>query len=39
MVVAFEEFAVEHDIQKIKTIGDAFMAACGLLTPVENPVL
>jgi CheY-like chemotaxis protein len=39
LIVAFEEFAVEHKILKIKTIGDAFMAACGLLEPVENPVL
>ena len=39
MIVAFEEFALEYRIQKIKTIGDSFMAACGLLDPVENPVL
>jgi class 3 adenylate cyclase len=26
-------------MQKIKTIGDAFMAAAGLLKPVANPVL
>src|SRR5262249_25100404 len=39
LVVAFEALAVEHRIQKIKTIGDAFMAACGLLEPVANPVL
>jgi class 3 adenylate cyclase len=39
LVVAFEELALAHDLQKIKTIGDAFMAACGLLKPVENPVL
>jgi len=39
LIVAFEEFALEHRIQKIKTIGDSFMAACGLLDPVANPVL
>jgi class 3 adenylate cyclase len=30
---------LEHDVLKIKTIGDAFMAVCGMLTPSENPVL
>lgn len=35
----FEDLALEHDIQKIKTIGDAFMAASGLLRPVANPTL
>jgi CheY-like chemotaxis protein len=39
LTVAFEEFAVEQHILKIKTIGDAFMAACGMLDPVDNPVL
>jgi CheY-like chemotaxis protein len=34
-----EEIAVTHGVQKIKTIGDAFMAAAGLLEPAENPVL
>lgn len=39
MVEAFENLSIEHQLQKIKTIGDSFMAACGLLQPVENPVL
>ncbi len=39
MVVAFEELSVLHHLQKIKTIGDSFMAACGLLQTIENPVL
>ena len=39
LVEKWEEFAVKHHVQKIKTIGDAFMAACGLFEPVENPVL
>ena len=34
----FEELALRHEVQKIKTVGDAFMAAAGLLRPVENPV-
>jgi CheY-like chemotaxis protein len=36
---AFEDIAARCDLQKIKTIGDAFMGAAGLLRPVENPVL
>ena len=39
LVKAWEEAAQKHEIQKIKTIGDAFMAACGLHVPVKNPVL
>jgi class 3 adenylate cyclase len=36
---ASEEIASGFGVQKIKTIGDAFMAAAGLLENVENPVL
>ena len=36
---ASEEIASGFRVQKIKTIGDAFMAAAGLLEDVENPVL
>jgi class 3 adenylate cyclase len=39
IVEAFEKLCDQHGMQKIKTIGDAFMAAAGLLTPSENPVL
>jgi adenylate cyclase len=39
LVEAWEESAVKHQVEKIKTIGDAFMAASGLLRRVENPVL
>jgi CheY-like chemotaxis protein len=39
LVERYEEIALAHDLQKIKTIGDAFMAVAGLLKPVENPVL
>jgi CheY-like chemotaxis protein len=39
LTTAFEEIALRHRVQKIKTIGDAFMATAGLLEPVDNPVL
>src|SRR5262249_6090088 len=39
LVDAFEETAALHGVQKIKTIGDSFMAAAGLLEEVDNPVL
>ncbi len=39
MVEMFEACAERHGLEKIKTIGDAFMAAAGLLEPAENPVL
>jgi class 3 adenylate cyclase len=39
MIEACEDLALEHDLEKIKTIGDAFMATAGLLRPVDNPVL
>jgi class 3 adenylate cyclase len=39
VVVAYEVSAMRHGLQKIKTIGDAFMAAAGLLNEMENPVL
>ena len=35
---AWDEIAVRRGVQKIKTIGDAFMAAAGLLQPEEDPV-
>ncbi len=38
LVEAFEDAMGRHDMQKIKTIGDGFMAAAGLLHPVEHPV-
>lgn len=37
--LAFETIAEKHQVEKIKTIGDCFMATAGLLTPLENPVL
>jgi class 3 adenylate cyclase len=39
MVEMFEECAERHGLEKIKTIGDAFMAAAGLLEPADDPVL
>ncbi len=39
LVQSFEEIAARHGLEKIKTIGDAFMATAGLIEPVENPAL
>ena len=39
LVGIFEEIAERYKLEKIKTLGDAFMATAGLLDPVENPVL
>ncbi|MCA9491522.1 MAG: response regulator [Myxococcales bacterium] len=38
LVVAWEQAAMANGLLKIKTIGDGFMAASGLLHRVENPV-
>lgn len=35
---AWDEIAARHGVQKIKTIGDAFMAAAGLLRPDADAV-
>jgi len=39
MVEIFEEMSLKYDLEKIKTVGDAFMTTAGLLKPVQNPVL
>jgi len=39
VVEAFEEVITRHGLEKIKTIGDAFMGTIGLRTPVANPAL
>lgn len=39
LVEAWENCALRYGVEKIKTIGDAFMAAAGLLKKTENPVL
>ena len=37
-VASCESVAADHGLEKIKTIGDAFMATGGLLLPVDAPV-
>ena len=39
LVEVYEDLALRHELEKIKTIGDSFMAAAGLLKALENPVL
>ena len=39
LVEAFEELTAAHGLEKIKTVGDAFMATAGLLEPHGEPVL
>jgi DNA-binding response OmpR family regulator len=39
LVEIFEVIADRNGLEKIKTIGDAFMSSAGLLHPVDNPVL
>ncbi len=39
LVGAFEEIALKHHIQKIKTNGDSFICASGLMSVSPNPVL
>ena len=34
-----EEACVLHQVEKIKTIGDAFMVVSGISVPVEDPIL
>ena len=38
LVDGFEEIAGAYELEKIKTIGDAFMATAGLLHIIKNPV-
>lgn len=38
LVVTWEEIALRHQVQKVKTIGDAFMAAGGLFGDCVDPV-
>ena len=38
LFVAFEECARSHGLEKIKSIGDAFLATAGLLEPVADPL-
>jgi class 3 adenylate cyclase/CheY-like chemotaxis protein len=40
LIEIWERIAMRHHVEKIKTIGDAFMAAAGLLErPIDHPVL
>ncbi len=39
LVTEFEEIAAKHGLEKIKTVGDAFMATAGLLQHVEAPAV
>ena len=39
LVQSFEDISLTHQLEKIKTIGDAFLATGGLLHKVDNPVL
>lgn len=38
LFVIFERIAAQHGLEKIKTIGDGFMAAANLLHDLEDPV-
>ena len=38
LVDRFEEIAQEYGLEKIKTVGDAFMATANLLSPLDEPV-
>ena len=39
LFVIFERIAAKHGLEKIKTIGDGFMAAAGLLQKVNDPLI
>ena len=39
LIDRFEAIAAQHGLDKIKTIGDAFMATANLLSPLDEPVL
>jgi class 3 adenylate cyclase/CheY-like chemotaxis protein/uncharacterized UPF0146 family protein len=39
LVEAFEQLCLKHDLEKIKTIGDSFMATAGLVRRLDNPGL
>src|SRR5215475_2927201 len=38
LVDRFEEIAQKYNLEKIKTVGDAFMATANLLSPLDEPV-
>lgn len=39
LVETYERLADAHGLEKIKTVGDAFMATANLLTPHDDPVM
>ena len=39
LIECWENIALDYAVEKIKTIGDAFMATAGLLKHIENPVM
>src|SRR4029077_13641463 len=39
LVDRFEEIAQKRGLEKLKTVGDAFIATAGLLRTVDSPVL
>lgn len=39
LVGRFEEIVGDHGLEKIKTVGDAFLATAGLLRALDDPVL
>jgi adenylate cyclase len=39
LIESYENLALRYGLQKIKTLGDAFLATAGLLHPLNNPVL
>ena len=39
LVVEYEQIVVRHEMEKIKTMGDAFMATAGLFNPMPDPIL
>jgi class 3 adenylate cyclase len=38
LVDRFEDIVQQHGLEKIKTVGDAFMATANLLSPLDEPV-
>lgn len=38
LFILFEECAKRNGLEKVKTIGDAFLATAGLLTPLSDPL-
>ena len=38
MFAAFDEAVVRHGCDRIKTVGDAYVAVAGMLSPMDNPV-